>query len=122
MEKGKVAALVTFGSPLDKTAFVFRTQAEKSPVREAIAATVQQLIQTAENGRPDIPWVNLWSPADIVSGELNFYSLPEGRAGGVRNVTDPDADIPLYAHVQFCENQALADVMVRAVNGAPALV
>jgi hypothetical protein len=123
MQHGKVAALITFGSPLDKTAFVFRTQAEKSPVREAIAATVQPLIQTVESGRPAIPWVNLWSSQDIVSGELNFYSAPGGEtADGVKNRTDPDADIPLYAHVQFWENKALADVMARAVSGAPALV
>jgi hypothetical protein len=115
-----VAALITFGSPLDKTAFVFRTQAKQSPVREALAATVQPLIQVT---RPRIPWVNLWSRHDIISGELDFYSLPDANpaAGEVRNRVDPDADIPLYAHVQFWENKGLADAIAAAVNGAPAV-
>ncbi|MBM3818693.1 MAG: hypothetical protein FJW14_06710 [Acidimicrobiia bacterium] len=113
-----VEALITFGSPLDKTAFVFRTQAKKSEVREAMAATVQPLIQTS---RPAIPWLNLWSRHDIVSGEINFYATP-GDKVTVRNESDPDADIPLFAHVQFWKNRALAAALARAANGAPALV
>jgi hypothetical protein len=36
--------LLTFGSPLDKTAFLFRAQSEFSDVREALAAATQPLI------------------------------------------------------------------------------
>ena len=39
---------LTFGSPLDKTAFLFRTQADMcSPVREVAAAAVQPMIDAA---------------------------------------------------------------------------
>jgi hypothetical protein len=41
---------LTFGSPLDTTAFLFRTQAEMcSPIREVAAAAVQPMIQNYDS-------------------------------------------------------------------------
>jgi hypothetical protein len=43
---GRTRALITFGSPLDKTAFIFRTQSNhpRDEMREELAASVQPLI------------------------------------------------------------------------------
>ncbi len=72
--------LITFGSPLDKSAFIFRTQTEKSDVREGLAAAVQPLIE-CRRGKRRIRWINLFSRMDPISGPLEFYDppLPAGR-------------------------------------------
>jgi hypothetical protein len=111
----RTQALVTFGSPLDKTAFIFRTQIADAEIREALSAANQPLIQPPDGGGRRIPWINLWSPYDPVSGELNFYDPPEGRepAGHlrVRNRVDPDANLPAVAHTQYWENRTLAEIL-----------
>src|SRR3990172_751702 len=66
--------LLTFGSPLDKTAFIFRTQTKQAVVREALAAAKQPLIQSYDY-RP-ARWINIWSRHDWISGAINYYDLP----------------------------------------------
>ncbi|HEY1952792.1 MAG TPA: hypothetical protein VGG76_08290, partial [Gemmatimonadaceae bacterium] len=66
---------LTFGSPLDKTAFIFGAQGHATTeAREALAASVQPLIQDYKY-RPK-QWVNIYSPWDIISGALDLYDLP----------------------------------------------
>src|SRR6266567_4478833 len=123
---------LTFGSPLDKTAFLFRTQQDMcSPVREVAAAAVQPMIQHY-NYRPE-EWVNLYSKSDIISGSLEFYDPPdEHNANGgaqfqipgvlpemkkrVNNLPDPDARTPLAAHVEYWEGKLFADELVRGIT------
>lgn len=65
--------LVTFGSPLDMIALIFASQwVRATETREALAASFQPLILDYERFRT-IPWVNIWSPADIISGGLGFF-------------------------------------------------
>lgn len=66
--------LLTFGSPLDKTAFVFRSQIEDNGIREGLVAAKQPLLDESHAYRP-ARWVNVWSPNDIVSGPLDFYDV-----------------------------------------------
>lgn len=104
--------LLTFGSPLDKTAFIFASQwANTTPTREALAASLQPLIVKYVPYR-DIKWINVYAPRDIVSGKLEFYDdvrNPDSRGRTVRNVPDPDATIPLVAHVEYWRNATLFD-------------
>jgi hypothetical protein len=105
---------LTFGSPLDKTAFLFRTQKDmRSQVREVGAAAVQPMITNYGN-RPH-EWVNLWSPSDIISGRLDFYDPPttmnakhpehylhaRPNPKQVQNYIDPEAKTPLKAHIEY---------------------
>jgi hypothetical protein len=108
----RTRGLITFGSPLDKTAFIFSGQSSGTSVpREALAASVQPLIRDAEtwdvgSGRPDAPeWVNIYSRWDPVSGPLQFYG-PDENASAVRptNLHDDGASTPLGAHVQYWQN------------------
>jgi len=109
-------SLITFGSPLEKTAFFFTIQGKDTlRIRERLAATVQPLIQSYEMFRK-FPWINIYSRNDIVSGDLQFYdlrSMRDSRGGSplpakaVRNLVDKDACVPLVAHVDYWKNPLL---------------
>jgi len=109
--------LVTFGSPLDKIAFIFASQwVRATESREALAASFQPLILDYERFR-GIPWVNIWSPADIISGSLDFYDDPAKSNGrGVRNLVDGRATTPLLAHVEYWENRLLFEQIYAGVT------
>ncbi|MGH9528439.1 MAG: hypothetical protein ACRD2S_00805, partial [Terriglobales bacterium] len=120
---------LTFGSPLDKTAFLFRTQKDmRSQVREVAAAAVQPMIADYRNRPPE--WVNLWSKADIISGHLDFYDLPNvmnakhpehyvhlrANPKGVQNHVDPDAKTPLKAHIEYWDGKMFAEQLYRGIT------
>ena len=109
----RTGLLLTFGCLLDKTAFLFSVQANKTDeAREALAASVQPLI-CDEGLRERLPWVNVYSPWDIFSGELNFYdpsgtattpgqkAVPVGIPPGVDNQVDPGAQTLIAAHTEY---------------------
>jgi len=118
----RTRALVTFGSPLDKTAFIFRMQASSDQdwIREQLAASVQPLIVSYALYRPpSFEWVNIWSPMDIISGELNYYDdpgFPANRPPCVVNMRDPQARKPLLAHVQYWNDALLREQLYRLVS------
>jgi hypothetical protein len=98
--------LLTFGSPLDKIAFLFHIQSggRAGEAREALASATQPLITDTE--RP--PWVNVWSPQDIISGDLDFYDLPDkSNHSRVKNIIDPHATTLLAAHTQYWQNDLI---------------
>jgi hypothetical protein len=98
--------LLTFGSPLDKVAFVFARR-NATDHQRALAATVQPLIQDYARFRR-LRWINVFARRDIISGALDFFDDPaaEGEAR-VENVEDPDALIPLVAHTEYWRNELL---------------
>jgi hypothetical protein len=103
--------LLTFGSPLDKTAFIFGIQGTGAEPREALSASTQPLI-TQPSARP--PWVNIWSPWDVISGALDYYDLPrKTNPGPVQNIKDPRATTLLAAHVEYWNNPTLYKTIVR---------
>ena len=99
----RTRALVTFGSPLDKTAFLFRAQSEFSDVREAMAAAAQPLI-TGYANRPI--WINVFASGDPIGGRLdhddapNVKPSPDRCGGAIVNLRDDEAWIPIVAHTQ----------------------
>jgi len=119
--------LLTFGSPLDKTAFIFRTHKDQgSEIREAAAAAVQPMIVSYLH-RPR-RWLNIFSRNDWVSGSLEFYDtnppppVPPGLhvpplhvPVPVENVEDFDANSPLIAHIQYWNNPLLRSVLYKAL-------
>jgi hypothetical protein len=120
--RDRTPLLLTFGSPLDKTAFIFRTQLKDAPVREALAAAMQPMIQSYDQ-RPN-HWVNIHSPFDPVSGPLSFYDTPDHADASlpsrrVMNLRDPAANKPLAAHVQYWNNPLLGTTLHRVISGLP---
>ncbi len=119
---GRTALFLTFGSPLDKTAFVFRTQQDaNSRLREAEATTVQPMIQAGYHFRPR-HWKNIWSHSDWISGSLEYYDDWVGMTGGdrrVKNYRDPEATAPLVAHTQYWQNDLFANLLYAAATERP---
>jgi hypothetical protein len=118
---------LTFGSPLDKTAFVFAVQARgTSEAREALAGSVQPLIQDYRF-RPK-RWINVWSPWDIISGPLDLYDLPRALhdfpdrtlTQRVHNVRDREATTLLMAHVEYWKNPLVVGTIYDAIEAARA--
>jgi len=102
---GRTSLLLTFGSPLDKTAFIFALHGrESTQTRDALVTAVQPLLQDYRY-RP-FPWVNIWSPNDVISGTLDYFdATPPDPNHRVRNETDPEATIPLVAHTEYWKNR-----------------
>lgn len=111
----RTGLFLTFGSPLDKTAFLFGVQGHHtSEAREALAASVQPLI-TDYAFRPR-RWVNIHSPWDVISGPLEFYDLPGPRGPQhVENLRDPDASTLLVAHTEYATGPLLFDTLLAAL-------
>ena len=114
--------LITFGSPLDKTAFIFRIQAARNEqwIREKLAASVQPLIVSYSDCRPStFTWINIWSRMGIISGSLEYYDHPDVPADDprhVRNMRDPQAWIPFAVHVQYWRNPMLRKQLYQHVS------
>jgi hypothetical protein len=108
----RTATMVTFGSPLNKTAFLFTIQGKDAlHIRERLACTVQPLIMSYPKFRK-FKWINVFSRNDIVSGHLKFYDLPGYQddpvpAIAVQNIKDRDAAVPLVAHVAYWKNKTV---------------
>jgi len=116
---GRTCIFLTFGSPLDKTAFFFSILGKNTRhVREQLAAVVQPLIQDYPKFRT-FPWVNVYSRNDIICGHLDFYDLPANQrppgARAVENIKDEDAFVPLVAHVDYWGNCTVWDTLLKAV-------
>ncbi len=109
----RTKTMVTFGSPLDKTAFLFTIQGSDTlHIRERLASTVQPLITNYRKFRK-LKWINVYSHNDIVSGKLDFYDLPGFQdedpvpSNAVQNIIDKDASVPLIAHVSYWNNKTV---------------
>ena len=110
--------LLTFGSPLDKTAFVFRTQKREREidVREALAGAQQPLI--LEYAMRCAHWINLWSPSDWISGPLGYYDAPQPRPGqAVCNIQNPGSKLPPIAHTDYWSGSLFRGVLHTALTG-----
>lgn len=108
----RTKTIVTFGSPLNKTAFLFTIEGKDSlHIRERLACTVQPLIISYPKFRK-LKWINVYSRNDIVSGKLEFYDLPGFQNPpvpdvAVQNVIDKDAAVPIVAHVAYWKNKTV---------------
>lgn len=102
--RARTAQLITFGSPLNKFAFLFASNAtQQTKGRAALAATVQPLV--ADPATQSIPWTNVYSDLDIISGPVSFYEIP--GSGRVHNEQDPRAVVPVAAHTEYWDNPCI---------------
>lgn len=104
--------LLTFGSPLDKTTYLFSLQREKTSLeREALVAAAQPLILDPKYRDPaKFEWINIYSHNDIISGRLDFFDPPTDSTtrrliNPIKNIRDEEATTLLAAHVEYWENQ-----------------
>jgi hypothetical protein len=106
--------LLTVGSPLDKIAFLFSMQRERTSLeREALAAASQPLILDPKFRKPDkFEWINIYATNDIISGRLDFFDPPARSKtrkliNPIRNIRDEEATTLLAAHVEYWDNQVV---------------
>lgn len=110
--------LLTFGSPLDKTAFIFRTQKSvvEFPIREALAAAMQPMIVSYD--QRSLRWINVYSPSDWISGALHYYDPPLGDdVRRVENVQAKSSRLPWVAHVEYWERPLVRGFLYEALTG-----
>ncbi len=95
--------LLTFGSPLDKIAFLFRIKGSTDELRKAASAAWQPLIR--DYGFRPNQWLNIYSWMDLFSAPLHYYDNPDEPGDGgpkrVKNRADWQALIPLVAHTEY---------------------
>lgn len=122
----RTCLLLTFGSPLDKTAFFFSMMGKNTEhIREQLATVVQPLIQDRDC-REQILWRNVYSRNDIISGSLDFYQIPDDRlppgvqqVRKVKNEKDEDALVPLVAHVEYWKNLTVWKRLLESILDLP---
>lgn len=103
----RTTLLLTFGSPLDKIAYVYSTLSTATDaVRELLTGAAKPLLSDRTT-RTGLTWVNIWAPADVISGSLSFYDGSLTAPDRVINVPDPYATTPLAAHTEYFEHDLL---------------
>ena len=111
----RTGLLLTFGSPLDKIAYLFQTQGTRtSDTREALANAGQPLIQSYAYRQ--FKWINVYSDDDIIGGSLELYDDESGNPRSVDNRQDPYASIPLVAHTEYWQSPVAWDHLYREVR------
>ena len=119
--RNRTGGFVTFGSPLDKTAYFFTSRSSRRSIsrssrrsdeawndtRQALAHARQPMVN--DDGARCFPWVNVYSRWDIISGALHYYDGKQKPANPwrVENLEDPDALMPLLAHNEYWEGPTL---------------
>lgn len=126
----KLAGLVTFGSPLDKVDYFFRTRVEPKEAFRAQILSFLHGFRKKPSGRMDGPyrlapyrypelgasfrWLNVWSVQDPVSGHLNVF-LP-----------DAQVELPFSwkrfgsAHTDYWTDQRFHGILLRFFKGGAA--
>jgi hypothetical protein len=114
--------LLTFGSPLDKFAFIF-AERHSGGDRDALSTSKQPLI--ARERPLSFKWVNVFSPFDILGGSLEFYDTPkrkdeqpdpDANINRIDNKPDPEAITPIAAHTEFWKNKLIYKTIVDELN------
>lgn len=113
----RTEALITMGSPLDKTAFLFRQHVKDGAIREVLAAAVQPMIQSYAL-RPEW-WVNIHCPTDLISGSLEYYDDPKAgpQPKCVRNYADVVVANPVAAHTGYWNRRLGRTALYMAATG-----
>jgi hypothetical protein len=116
--RGRTKLLLTFGSPLDKIAYLFRIKGNTDELREAASAAWQPLIRQYYF-RPD-EWLNIYSWMDLISAPLHYYDNPDDPNDGdpkrVKNRLDWRAWIPLVAHTEYWTDNVLGDALYKKIT------
>ena len=111
----RTAGLLTFGSPLDKIAYIFSLR-RNSEAADAMAASVQpMLLGHGERPVRSFQWVNIWAPDDIISGHLDYFHGNDEPK--VVNLRDEHASIPLVAHTEYWSNELVWTKLKEMIAG-----
>lgn len=117
-------AFVTFGSPLDKIAYLFRSESgDGTPMRNALISSRQPLIDH-EDLRRELRWWNVYSKHDIIAGKLEFFDPDPPRPDTcILNREDFLNVTPVSSHTEYSNHRgvplALREAIAWATLGTP---
>jgi hypothetical protein len=121
---GRTSLFLTFGSPLDKIAFIFRSQRpdEETDIREELAAERQPMI-LEEQYRPR-RWVNLSNPFDWIGSSIDYFDLQPAKLHSPRrsiaNLVEGDRfNNPGHAHSGYWRRRAFQQLLLWGAAGCP---
>jgi hypothetical protein len=118
---GKVS-YVTYGSPLDKIAYLFRSESgDANDLGNDLIASRQPLINDLEF-RKKVKWVNVYAEFDIVAGPLDFFDSKRYPELNIVQVKDTRNAAPIASHTQYSSNDALPEALKIALNWEPSAV
>lgn len=120
----KVRVLITFGSPLDKIAFLFRPTSEGSSELMTAAITSRSPLVGSLSVRSQMKWLNVYSNSDIIAGSLEFFDprtedgavVPSYVGIQVENIDDVQNDAPVASHGQYDKHDALRSAWSKALS------
>lgn len=117
----RTSLFFTIGSPLDKVTYLFRSQLGDASVRDAVDAAWAPMTSCPET-RSKIRWVNVFSSADQISGELNYFD-PYRNENGVRCVEnireEMRFDRPASAHTDYWTRPTFRKILFDAILTGP---
>jgi pimeloyl-ACP methyl ester carboxylesterase len=123
----RTSLFLTFGSPLDKIAFIFRSQRpdELMDIREELAAERQPMLLDARS-RPR-RWVNLSNPYDWIGADIDYFDLqprdPAHFERVVYNLVEQHVTTdPARAHGHYWRRRAFQQLMLWGAAGCPGRV
>jgi len=117
----KLDQFVTFGSPIDKIHFFFESSTITSATYERVRERLHGDLGAApfsSNRRPHIHWINLWDPADVVSGPLaspRAIVSPQIRPVENVEVALMRAPQPGAAHTRYLDDARVVQIIFDSV-------
>ena len=93
----RTKGLLTYGAPLDKTAFLSARYSSGSVARLAAIAAWQPVILSEAFRK--FKWINIHSTADPISAPIGYYGTPK-RPTSTTDTTSSHF-VPLVAHVEY---------------------
>lgn len=116
----RTCLFLTCGSPLNTTAFLFRSQLSGDPLVREMLSTAMQPMLIAPEFRPQ-RWINIWTGMDPIGSALTFYNPmrpPNAPGTHVQDVVDPLGTIPFASHSNYFDHPTLRKVLVeRLLSG-----
>lgn len=107
----RFGGLLTFGSPLNKAAFLFGYESQdRVDLRTSIMTCLQPLISEPAI-RESMPWINFWSKLDPVSAAISYYDPSDNWPWRVINVHDSQASVPVLAHITYWQNPDFKEML-----------
>jgi hypothetical protein len=120
--RGRIGGMVTYGSPLDKIAYLFQLEDRFGDrIRNTLVASRQPLVW--EDTRRDIVWWNVQARYDIVGSRLIYYNVEPNarwnhRLYDVRNYDDLTNLVPILSHTRYHGHPTLSRVVHKALAHA----
>jgi hypothetical protein len=112
---GKVE-FITFGSPLDKIAYIWRSESGGADILKTQLVADRQPLISREEVRAMVRWQNVYAKYDIVAGSLEYYDSQEKPQYNVINIEDVENKAPIASHNEYVNHDGLVQAIRTALG------